>query len=71
MASINEKEKDALKIETNSLASQERDPNADFGGLEERQKMEKSLLWKLDCRMTILVVIYILNYVRMMHYECL
>lgn len=64
MASINEKEKDALKIETNSLDSHERDPNAEFGGLEERRRLEKSLIWKLDCRMTILVVIYILNYVR-------
>ena len=35
----------------------------DFGGTEERQRMEKKLLRKLDTRMSILVVIYILNYV--------
>lgn len=34
-----------------------------FGSVEERQGMEKRLLWKLDCRMSILIVIYILNYV--------
>lgn len=36
----------------------------DFGGPEQRRKMERKLLWKLDARMSILVVIYILNYVR-------
>ena len=35
----------------------------DFGGTEERRKMERKLLRKLDMRMSILVVIYILNYV--------
>ncbi|KLO18029.1 MFS general substrate transporter [Schizopora paradoxa] len=63
MTSIHEKEKEAHQIETNSLDSRERDPDAEFGGLEERRRIEKSLIWKLDCRMTILVVIYILNYV--------
>jgi len=63
MASTDEKDKDVHKVETTSLDSQERDPNAEFGGIEERQRIEKALLWKLDCRMTIMVVIYILNYV--------
>lgn len=40
------------------------DPDAEFGGSEERRKMEKRLVRKLDARMTILIVIYILNYVR-------
>ena len=35
----------------------------DFGGPEERKRMEKKLLRKLDARMSILIVIYILNYV--------
>lgn len=35
-----------------------------FGGLEERKRLEHKLLWKLDCRMFVMVVIYILNYVR-------
>ncbi|KXN83671.1 hypothetical protein AN958_00812 [Leucoagaricus sp. SymC.cos] len=34
-----------------------------FGGPEAQKKLEKSLLKKLDLRMSILVVIYILNYI--------
>jgi hypothetical protein len=37
--------------------------DAEFGGPEERQRLERKLLWKVDVRMSILVVIYILNYV--------
>ena len=40
------------------------DPNAEFGGTEARKVLEKKLLLKLDLRMSIMVVIYILNYVR-------
>ena len=40
------------------------DPDAEFGGREARRKLERKLLRKLDWRMSILVVIYILNYVR-------
>lgn len=36
----------------------------DFGGTDARLKLERKLLMKLDLRMSILVVIYILNYVR-------
>ena len=39
------------------------DPDAEFGGTEARRKLERRLLLKLDARMSILVVIYILNYV--------
>lgn len=39
------------------------DPDAEFGGYEERKKLERKLLWKLDLRMFILVIVYILNYV--------
>ena len=39
----------------------------EFGGHEERKKLEKKLLRKLDARMSILIVIYILNYVRVCH----
>jgi len=39
------------------------DLDAEFGGPEARRKLERKLLWKLDLRMFILVVIYILNYV--------
>ncbi|KIM90743.1 hypothetical protein PILCRDRAFT_59096 [Piloderma croceum F 1598] len=39
------------------------DPDAEFGGEEARKLLEKKLLWKLDLRMSILIVIYILNYI--------
>ena len=42
----------------------ESDVDAEFGGREARQKLERKLLRKLDMRMSILVLIYILNYVR-------
>lgn len=41
----------------------DQDPDAEFGGTEERKALEKKLLWKVDLRMSILIVIYILNYV--------
>lgn len=40
------------------------DPDAEFGGYEARKKLEAKLLRKLDARMCILIIIYILNYVR-------
>lgn len=63
--SLNEKDHDDVGIENR------RDVEADlahavdeeFGGHEARQKLEKKLLRKLDARMSILIVIYILNYV--------
>jgi hypothetical protein len=39
------------------------DLDAEFGGTEARKELEKRLLRKLDARMSILIVIYILNYV--------
>ncbi|EJT97515.1 MFS general substrate transporter [Dacryopinax primogenitus] len=35
----------------------------EFGGREKRIHLEKGLLWKIDLRMSILIVIYILNYI--------
>lgn len=35
----------------------------EFGGTEARKRLEKKLLRKLDARMSILIIIYILNYV--------
>ncbi len=35
----------------------------EFGGTDARKKLEKKLLRKLDARMSILIVVYILNYV--------
>jgi hypothetical protein len=47
----------------------EQDPpdidEAEFGGREARLNLERKLLRKLDLRMSILVLIYILNYVRL------
>lgn len=43
--------------------------NADFGGPEARRELEKKLLWKLDKRMSILILIYILNFVRFLAFE--
>ena len=40
------------------------DPDAEFGGHEARKVLEAKLLRKLDARMCILIIIYILNYVR-------
>ncbi len=39
------------------------DPDAKYGGHEARLKLEKKLLLKVDIRMSILIFIYILNYV--------
>lgn len=44
-------------------SSVEPDADTEFGGREARQRLERKLLRKLDLRMSILVVIYILNYV--------
>jgi len=37
--------------------------DAEFGGPEGRRKLERRLLWKIDLRMSILGIIYILNYI--------
>ena len=41
------------------------DPDVEFGGQEARQQLEHKLVRKIDMRMSILTVIYILNYVRL------
>jgi hypothetical protein len=42
-----------------------RDVDSEFGGREARLKLERKLVCKLDARMSILILIYILNYVRL------
>ena len=54
---------DTRIIEAGERAPDARDYDAEFGGPEERKRLEKKLLRKIDARMSILVVIYILNYV--------
>ena len=41
------------------------DGDGEFGGLEGRQELERKLIRKIDLRMSILILIYILNYVRL------
>ncbi|KAI0722220.1 MFS general substrate transporter [Cerioporus squamosus] len=61
----------AVEHDRNEHAHHHRDVEADpqhlgdkeFGGHEARKKLEKKLLRKLDARMSILIVIYILNYI--------
>lgn len=55
------KDEEAVKVEYEV----ESDPDAEFGGTEARKALEKKLLFKLDMRMSILIAIYILNYVRL------
>ena len=50
-----------------SISDDARIDDEEFGGTEERRRIERKLLWKLDCRMSIMIVIYILNYVRIRH----
>jgi len=42
-----------------------RDIDSEFGGREARLNLERKLVCKLDVRMSILILIYILNYVRL------
>lgn len=60
MTSIKEKDAEGQLEHRNSVERFD-DPNAEFGGWEERAKLEKKLLRKIDARMSILIVIYILN----------
>jgi len=59
---------DAVTGDTRVEQSESNSPDiryydTEFGGPEERRRLEKRLLRKIDTRMSILVVIYILNYV--------
>ena len=62
---LKERGRDENILEHHSRDSSEAasDLDAEFGGTEARKKLERTLLLKLDARMSILVVIYILNYV--------
>jgi len=60
---LRETKRDEYTLEHNRDPEATSDPDAEFGGTEARKKLEKRLLLKLDARMSILVVIYILNYV--------
>jgi hypothetical protein len=67
MADINNKKNvDVMQVEDSRVSNSPfKEPNldcdAEFGGTEERRKLEKKLLRKIDARMSIMVIIYILN----------
>ncbi|KIP07690.1 hypothetical protein PHLGIDRAFT_70570 [Phlebiopsis gigantea 11061_1 CR5-6] len=56
------KDADLEKVDVPSSSVIDHDPDAEFGGYEARKALERKLLRKLDLRMSVLVVIYILNY---------
>ena len=41
------------------------DGDAEFGGTRERKRMEKKLIRRLDMRLALIVVLYLLNYVNL------
>ena len=61
---------DKLSSERSDSRVGEDDRDAEFGGTEERKRLEKKFLLKLDMRMSILILIYILNYVSKLHILC-
>ncbi|KDR83789.1 hypothetical protein GALMADRAFT_55324 [Galerina marginata CBS 339.88] len=63
MSATHSTEKDYEKQPGSPTGSQIDDPDAEFGGTEARMALEKKLLLKVDLRMSILIFIYILNYI--------
>ena len=61
-ASVHSKE-EKVDIEVSKNTTVLTGTDEDFGGTEARRKLERRLLRKLDLRMSILIIIYILNYV--------
>jgi hypothetical protein len=59
-----EKDQKGSSVSHQEKADSEVDRDAEFGGPEARKRLEKKLLLKVDLRMSIMVLIYILNYVR-------
>lgn len=56
---------DSLSSSEKQVRSAElEDPDAQYGGHEARVALEKKLVRKVDLRMSVLVFIYVLNYVR-------
>ncbi|GAA5891734.1 hypothetical protein JCM5296_001847 [Sporobolomyces johnsonii] len=55
--------KDLSKKEQEAFEDQRDEQTAEQGGIVDRERLEKKLLRKLDARFSILIVIYILNYI--------
>jgi hypothetical protein len=62
-ASIGDKDVERRVSISSAVHEDEKYQDAEFGGTEARKKLERKFLLKLDLRMSVLVVIYILNYV--------
>ncbi|KAF5322542.1 hypothetical protein D9619_000307 [Psilocybe cf. subviscida] len=61
---LEKSEKTSIQYQhSTSSAESPDDFDAQFGGTEARKVLEKKLLRKIDLRMSILIVIYILNYI--------
>ena len=58
-----EKTLDEVEDGPSNLQNIDSDPDAEFGGTEARKHLERRLVRRLDMRMCILIIIYILNYV--------
>ena len=58
-------------IEVGSSNSDDYDGSDEFNDPVLRKGIERELLWKLDKRMAILVLIYILNFVSDCQFNCL
>ncbi|KAF8165390.1 MFS general substrate transporter [Crassisporium funariophilum] len=56
-------EKNDKTSRPHSHSASDEDPDAEFGGTEARKVLEKKLLLKVDLRMSIMIFIYILNYI--------
>lgn len=63
LKNVDKSEKVQVRDIKDDDSSRSDEPERGFGGPEARRHLERKLLRKLDARMSILVVIYILNYV--------
>ena len=59
---MSQNSRDAEKDSRFSASAPSVDGDAEFGGPEERKRMEKKLIRRLDMRLTIIVVLYLLNF---------
>ena len=69
MASSKEASIEVIERSGDDLLTAAADGDAEFGGLEARRDLERKLISKIDLRMSILIVIYSLNYVRLFIFD--
>ena len=68
---VDQEKQEPAETHVSTYQKHQSELDAVFGGPEERERIERRLLWKLDLRMSILILIYILNYVRRLILICL